>query len=115
MTITQLAIARINFISCNKPFFTDIFTKSIWGGMGEDIASITLTVIDNSWHLHFIRTQSGQPYPFSDTVCNVIDEYEKNLSDEELYEFLAHHSILNEFEWFSDHPYNELSSHQYFD
>ena len=34
----------------------------------------------------------------SDTVCNVIDEYEKDVCDEELYEFLAHHNILKEFE-----------------
>lgn len=98
MRIFQLKDYKNTFIEENISFYSDIFTKPIWGDMGEDTASITLTVIENTWHLHFIRTQSGEPYPLSDTVCNVIDEYEKDLTDEEVFEFLAHHNILKEFE-----------------
>ena len=98
MTIQTINDFKNKFIIINYAFFTDIFTKPIWGDRGEDTASITLTVVNDTWHLHFIRTQSGEPYPLSDTVCNVIDEYEKDLTDEELYEFLAHHNIMKEFE-----------------
>lgn len=98
MTTQIINDFKNKFIITNYAFFTDIFTKPIWGDMGEDTASITLTVVNDTWHLHFIRTQSGEPYPLSDTVCNVIDEYEKDLTDEELYEFLAHHNIMKEFE-----------------
>lgn len=98
MDITKLTSYKYNYIKKKHSFFTDIFTKPIWGDMGEDTASITLTVIENTWHLHFIRTQSGEPYPLSETVCNVIDEYEKDLTDEEVFEFLAHHNIMKEFE-----------------
>jgi len=98
MTIQTINDYKNKFIISNYSFFTDIFTKPIWGDMGEDTASITLTVMENTWHLHFIRTQSGEPYPLSDTVCNVIDEYEKDLTNEEVFEFLAHHNILKEFE-----------------
>lgn len=98
MTIQTIKDFKYKFINANHSFFTDIFAKPIWGDMGEDTASITLTVLNNTWHLHFIRTQSGEPYPLSETVCNVIDEYEKDLTDEELYEFLAHHNIMKEFE-----------------
>lgn len=98
MTIQTIKDFKYKFINTNHSFFTDIFTKPIWGDMGEDTASITLTVLYNTWRLHFIRTQSGEPYPLSETVCNVIDEYEKDLTDEELYEFLAHHNIMKEFE-----------------
>lgn len=98
MTLQQLSDYKQTFATKHFAFFTDIFTKAIWGDMGEDTASITLSVKDDAWHLHFIRTQSGEPYPLSETVCNVIDEYEKTLSDEEVYEFLAHHSIIKEFE-----------------
>ena len=89
MTIQTINDYKNKFIISNYSFFTD---------MGEDTASITLTVMENTWHLHFIRTQSGEPYPLSDTVCNVIDEYEKDLTNEEVFEFLAHHNILKEFE-----------------
>jgi len=98
MTIQTINDYKNKFISSNYSFFTDIFTKPIWGDMGEDTASITLSVMENTWHLHFIRTQSGEPYPLSNTVCNVIDEYEKDLTNEEVFEFLAHHNILKEFE-----------------
>lgn len=98
MTLQQLANYRQHFQEHKTSFYTDIFSKAIWGDMGEDCASVTITTHENIWHIHFIRTQSGEPYPLSDTVCNVIDEYEKDVCDEELYEFLAHHSILKEFE-----------------
>lgn len=97
MTLQELSNYRYQLSDTSFSFFTDIFTKAIWGDMGEDTASVTLTLHSHHWHMHFIRTQSGEPYPLSDTVCNIIDEYEKDLSDEELYEFLAHHGILQEF------------------
>lgn len=107
MTVQELSNYRQNHADTAFHFFTDIFTKAIWGDMGEDTASITLTIQKNHWHLHFIRTQSGEPYPLSETVCNVIDEYEKDLSDEELYEFLAHHCIIQELE---NHMQNNRST-----
>ncbi|MEG0330424.1 MAG: hypothetical protein RR624_08330 [Longicatena sp.] len=98
MTKQDLVIFKQAFIKHQYSFFTDIFSKPIWGDMGEDCASITLDVVQGHWHLHFIRTQCGEPLPLSDTVCNVIDEYNKELSDDELYEFLMLHNILKEFE-----------------
>lgn len=97
MTLQNLKAYRARFAQTNHIFYTDIFSKPIWGDMGEDSASITLTVKDDVWHMQYIRTQSGEPLPLSDTVCNVIDEYEKDLNDEELFEFLAHHGIQKEF------------------
>lgn len=97
MTLHDLATYRTRFVQKNYTFFTDIFSKPIWGDMGEDCASVTITADERQWHLHYIRTQSGEPLPLSDTVCNVIDEYNKLLSDEDLFEFLAHHGIQKEF------------------
>lgn len=80
-------------------FQAEIMNKAIWGDMGEDSAMISVAVgIDGRWHLHFIRTQSGDPSPFDDFVCNVIDEYEKELDDEALFDVLALHALLPEFE-----------------
>lgn len=98
MTLQELSTYRQQLLNIPFSFYTDIFTKAIWGDMGEDTASVTLTIQNDGWHIHFIRTQSGEPYLLSDTVCNIIDEYEKDLSDDELYEFLAHHGILQEFD-----------------
>lgn len=97
MRTKELSAYRQQFLGASFSFYTDIFTKAIWGDMGEDTASVTITIQNDCWHIHFIRTQSGEPYPLSDTVCNIIDEYEKDLSDDRLYEFLAHHGILQEF------------------
>lgn len=66
--------------------------------MGEDCASVSITSTKHNWHIHFVRTQTGEPLPLSETVCNIIDEYEKDVNDEELFEFLAHHNITKEFE-----------------
>lgn len=80
-------------------FQAEIMNKAIWGDMGEDSAMITVTCpTKECWHYHFIRTQSGDPSPFDEFVCNVIDEYEKELSDEELYDLLALHTLLPDFE-----------------
>lgn len=93
----------------NDQFFTDLFSKPIWGDMGEDSASIYLSVVNDSWHLHFIRTQSGEPYPLSETVCNIIDEYEKDLTDDEVYDFLMLHKKTKEFE---DFLTNGVNAHE---
>lgn len=81
-------------------YYTDLFSKSIWGDMGEDCASITIRTYKDQWLIHFIRTQSGEPYPLSETVCQVLDEYEKVLSHEALYDMLSLHRKLDEFENF---------------
>lgn len=99
--MTKINLPTIKQQFSTLSFYTDLFSKPIWGDMGEDSASIYLSVIDNTWHLHFIRTQSGEPFPLSETVCNVIDEYEKDLNDEELYDFLMLHRKLIEFEEFT--------------
>lgn len=78
-------------------YYTDLFTKAIWGDMGDDSASVEITVQEGEWFLHYIRTQSGEPYPLSPTVCNLIDEYTKCISDSELYDFLTLHQKLQEF------------------
>lgn len=83
-------------------YYTDIFSKPIWGDMGEDCASIRLTSNEEEWMLNFIRTQSGEPYPLSETVCNIIDQYEKVLNDNQLYDFLLLHNKLKEFQEFVD-------------
>ncbi|MEG0366382.1 MAG: hypothetical protein RR585_06075 [Coprobacillus sp.] len=93
----------------SNQFYTDLFSKPIWGDMGEDSASIYLSVVDDSWHLHFIRTQSGEPYPLSETVCNIIDEYEKDLTDDEVYDFLMLHKKTKEFEDFLN---TKINSHE---
>ena len=49
MTIQTINDYKNKFIISNYSFFTDIFTKPIWGDMGEDTASITLTVMENTW------------------------------------------------------------------
>lgn len=98
MTLQKLKLYKIAFQEHAFTFFTDIFSKAIWGDMGEDCASVTISTTKDLWHIHFIRTQTGEPLPLSDTVCNVIDEYEKDLNNEELFEFLNHHNIMKEFE-----------------
>lgn len=87
-------------------YHTDIFTKFIWGDMGEDTASISIQIIDNHWHMHFIRTQSGEPSYNSGFMCNVIDQYERMWNDNELYTYLLDRSLCDEFEAFMK-PYTE--------
>lgn len=100
MQKNKLCFYKDQFKSNGSTYYTDIFSKPIWGDMGEDSASIYLSVKNNTWHIHFIRTQSGEPYPLSDTVCNIIDEYEKDLTDDELYDYLMLHNKMKEFEEF---------------
>lgn len=85
---------------CNSTFCfqAEVMNKAIWGDMGEDSAMITITPgADNLWHLHFIRTQSGDPSPFDDYVCEVIDEYEKELNEDALFDLLTLHALLPDF------------------
>lgn len=98
MQIQHLTIYHTTCLSEKREYYTELFSKAIWGDMGEDCASIHLQACEQGWLLHFIRTQSGEPYPLSDTVCNVIDEYEKLLSHEEVFDLLAMHRKLDEFE-----------------
>lgn len=79
-------------------FHSDLFSKPIWGDMGEDVASITISAAQGHWKLSYIRTQNGEPYPLADTVSNLIDRYEKELSEEGLYDYLSMHRLLPEFE-----------------
>lgn len=79
-------------------FQAEVFNKPIWGDMGEDSAQISVTTDKTHWHISFIRTQSGDPSPFDDFVCNVIDEYERDLNDDELFDMLALHALLADFE-----------------
>ena len=96
----KLSELRKYFAETKLQFFTDLYTKAIWGDMGEDCASIYLSANREAWHLHFIRTQSGEPYPLSENVCNVIDEYEKELNYNEAYDLLMLHNKMKEFEDF---------------
>lgn len=82
-------------------YYADIFNKAIWGDMGDDTASITISVKDDKWNLSFIRTQSGEPSAYSGFVCNVIDEYEKTFSDDELYDYLIFHNLWQDFTAFT--------------
>lgn len=79
-------------------FHTDLFSKPIWGDMGEDCASITIRAHDNVWHLTYIRTQNGEPYPLAETVSNLIDSYEKEMDEDALYDYLSMHRLLQEFQ-----------------
>lgn len=107
--MTKNELATIKTKHKDLSFYTDLFSKPIWGNMGEDSASIYLSVVHDSWHLHFIRTQSGEPYPLSETVCNIIDEYEKDLTDDEVYDFLMLHKKTKEFEDFLN---TKINSHE---
>lgn len=80
-------------------FHAEVFNKPIWGDMGEDSAQVTITLKEQAWHIAFIRTQTGEPSPFDEFVCNIIDKYEKELTDEALYDMLALHALLSDFEF----------------
>lgn len=79
-------------------FHAEVLSRCIWGDMGEDSACVDIHVIEQGWSLHYIRTETGEPSAFDEFQCNVIDEYTKELQDEQLYEFLAHHALFPEFE-----------------
>lgn len=80
-------------------FRAELFNKAIWGDMGEDSAAISLSVKNELWHVSYIRTQSGEPYPLAETVCNLVDTYEKDLNDEQVYDYLSMHRLLQDFEY----------------
>lgn len=100
MQIQDLTTYKNKLKNTSFTFRAELFNKAIWGDMGEDSAQITITIDTqhDAWHLAFIRTQSGDPSPFDDFVCNVIDEYEKDMQDAQLYDTLAMHSLLSDFE-----------------
>ena len=68
MKLQELSTYRKKLSSTDFIYRADLFSKAIWGDMGEDCASIHVSAQDDHWHLHFIRTQSGEPYPLADTV-----------------------------------------------
>ena len=98
MKLQELSAYREQHKDTNFVYHCDLFSKPIWGDMGEDWASITLTIQQDHWHLSFIRTQNGEPYPLAKTVSNVIDAYEKQLSDEQVFDLLSMHQLLHDFE-----------------
>lgn len=98
MKLQELSTYRETLSSTHFIYRADLFNKAIWGDMGEDCASIQVCAEQDHWHLHFIRTQSGEPYPLADTVCNVVDEYEKDLNDEELFDLLSMHQLIQDFQ-----------------
>lgn len=81
----------------NTPFYAELFCDDIWGDNGEDCASITILPKEEGWYLHYIRTQSGIPYPFAAHTSKIIDEYEKVLQDEEFYDYLLLHGLQDTF------------------
>ncbi len=97
MTVQDLASFHETLKQNNIPFYTDIFTDDIWGDMGVDTASVTVTANEDSWHIHYIRTQSGIPYIFADYVSNIVDEYHKDLSHEQFYDYLNLHNLQKAF------------------
>lgn len=98
MKLQDLSAYRTTLSTTDFMYRADLFSKAIWGDMGEDCASIHVCAKQDHWHLHFIRTQSGEPYPLADTVCNVIDEYEKDMDDEALFDLLSMHQLLQDFQ-----------------
>lgn len=97
MTVQELASIHETLKQRNIPFYTDIFSDDIWGDMGVDTASVHVIAKQDGWHLHYIRTQSGIPYIFADYVSNIVDEYHKELTHEQFYDFLNLHNLLKEF------------------
>ena len=97
MTVQDLASFHKTLKQNNIPFYTDIFTDDIWGDMGVDTASVSVTANEDSWHIHYIRTQSGIPYIFADYVSNIVDEYHKDLSHEQFYDYLNLHNLQKAF------------------
>lgn len=97
MIVQELTTKRSLFQNKDFHFQAEVFNKAIWGDMGEDSAQITITCTKDEWHLAFLRTQSGEPSAFDDFVCNIIDQYERTLSDEQLYDILTLHRLLPEF------------------
>lgn len=101
MTVQKLSSLHSDFQMQQLAYHTDIFTKFIWGEMGEDVASITITALPGSfWKLTYIRTQNGEPYFGSGTISNLIDQYEKIFTHEQLYQYLIDRCIMDEFELF---------------
>lgn len=98
MNVNDLRTYRNEEKKSNFIFRAELFNKAIWGDMGEDSAQISVSINNPYWHYSFIRTQSGDPSPFDDYVCNIIDQYEKDIDDEQFYDILAMHALLADFE-----------------
>lgn len=98
MIVQDLKVYKQAFKKAGYTYHTDLFNKAIWGDMGEDSASIALSVKDDAWFLSYVRTQSGEPLPLGGYQNNLIDSYERVLDDDELFEFLTHHNLQKEFE-----------------
>ena len=96
MKLNDLTNARLqNHIK--DIFIHDLFCDDIWGDNGEDCATVRIQPKQEYWHLHYTRTQSGIPYPFAQYTSIVIDNYEKQLNDDELVTFLTMHNLQNQF------------------
>lgn len=78
-------------------FIHDLFCDDIWGDNGEDCATIHIQPKEDAWHLQYVRTQSGIPYPFAQHTSILINRYEKLLSDEELFTYLTMHHLQEQF------------------
>ena len=51
MTVQDLASFHETLKQNNIPFYTDIFTDDIWGDMGVDTASVSVTANEDSLSL----------------------------------------------------------------
>lgn len=98
MKIPSITNYRQLLTNTKEVFYTDLFNDDIWGDNGCDIASVTIHTTGSFWNIHYVRVQDGIPYPFAQHVSIVIDEYEKELNDEQFYDYLTIHNLLNEFE-----------------
>lgn len=96
MRVQELASYR-NEKNFSSPFYAELFCDDIWGDNGEDCASVTIHPTQEGWHLHYIRTQSGIPYPFAPHTSKIIDEYEKDVNDEQFYDYLLLHNLQEAF------------------
>ena len=96
MRIQELASYR-NEKNFSSPCYAELCCDDIWGDNGEDCASVTIHPTKEGWHLHYIRTQSGIPYPFAPHTSKIVDEYEKDVNDEQFYDYLLLHNLQEAF------------------
>ena len=101
MTLQQLEQFHQQFQNSDATFYTEVIHDDIWGDLGVDSATVSIQAKDALWHLHYIRTQSGIPCILAEYTSEVIDEYTKELSHEQLYDFLTLHAITDIFEDFA--------------
>lgn len=102
MTLEQLTNHHQQFLNKQLTFYAELFCDEIWCGLGEDCATISIQATPSAWLLHYIRTQNGVPCITSEYTSEVIDEYKKELSNDELYDFLTLHTISDTFDAFID-------------